>query len=66
MNRNTNINNISGNWRHDPSHRQGVRYNNAKVASEFGKGNQVRGGDRQSGGRPRPATATVVGAGDRR
>ena len=47
INRSTNINNISGNWRHDPSHRKGVRYNNANVANQFGKGNQVRGGDRQ-------------------
>jgi hypothetical protein len=45
INRSTNINNIgSGNWQHNPQHRQGVRYNNANVANQFGKGNQVRGG----------------------
>ena len=49
VNRSTNINNINvgnrgGNWQHNPQHRQGVRYNNANVANQFGKGNQVRGG----------------------
>ena len=42
--------NRNGNWRHDPSHRQGVRYSNANVANQFGKGNQVRGGERQTAG----------------
>jgi Protein of unknown function (DUF3300) len=37
VNRNANINNISGNnWVHNPVHRQGVRYNNANVAAKFG------------------------------
>src|SRR3954467_10814068 len=48
VNRTSNINNINagGNrtWQHNPQHRQGVRYNNANVANQFGKGNQVRGG----------------------
>jgi hypothetical protein len=49
VNRSTNINNINagnrgGNWQHNPQHRQGVRYGNANVATQFGKGNQVRGG----------------------
>ncbi len=47
INRSTNINNINvGNrtWQHNPQHRQGVRYSNANVANQFGKGNQVRGG----------------------
>ena len=51
MNRNTNINNISGNWKHDPSHRQGVRYNNSNVASSSARA--TRGGDRQNARRPR-------------
>ena len=42
--------NRNGNWRHDPAHRQGVRYSNANVANQFGKGNQVRGGERQAAG----------------
>src|SRR6185436_9637301 len=49
INRSTNINNINvgnrgGTWQHNPQHRQGVRYSNANVANQFGKGNQVRGG----------------------
>ncbi|MGB7259924.1 MAG: DUF3300 domain-containing protein, partial [Pseudolabrys sp.] len=42
INRQTNINNINNNWRHNPAHRQGVRYNNAKVANQFNRGNAVR------------------------
>ena len=69
----------NGNWRHDPSHRQGVRYNNANVANQFGKGNQVRGGERQTVGdrgrgrrrrsrrrsRRRPAEAVIALAGQK-
>jgi hypothetical protein len=37
VNRNVNINNISGNnWNHNPAHRGGVRYNNTNVAAKFG------------------------------
>jgi Protein of unknown function (DUF3300) len=38
VNRTTNINNIgnNNNWTHNPAHRQGVRYNNANVATKFG------------------------------
>ena len=44
VNRQININNINANnnWRHDPGHRQGVRYNNRDVANRFGKGNDIR------------------------
>ena len=48
----TNINNIgnrSGNtWQHNPSHRQGVRYNNANVQQRFGN-NNLRAGAGQRG-----------------
>ena len=48
VNRQVNVNNQmvnrSGNWQHDPSHRQGVRYNNANVANQFGKGNAAHAG----------------------
>jgi len=33
------INNIGNNWQHNPSHRQGVRYNNANVQQRFGNNN---------------------------
>jgi hypothetical protein len=44
VNRQINVNNINANnnWRHDPAHRQGVRYNNRDVANRFGKGNELR------------------------
>ncbi|HLX14248.1 MAG TPA: DUF3300 domain-containing protein [Bradyrhizobium sp.] len=32
-------NNIGNNWQHNPSHRQGVRYNNANVQQKFGNNN---------------------------
>jgi hypothetical protein len=32
-----------GNWQHNPSHRQGVRYNNTNVQQRFGN-NNIRGG----------------------
>lgn len=46
INRQVNINNINinNNWRHDPAHRQGIRYNNRDVANRFGKGNDIRNG----------------------
>lgn len=42
VNRNINVNNINNNWRHNPAHRQGVRYNNQNVANQFNRGNNVR------------------------
>jgi hypothetical protein len=71
INRSNTINNIGNNWRHNPAHRQGVRYANANVAQRFGNndlkagaGNRMdyRGRDGQqarSPGQDRP------GAGDR-
>ena len=51
--------NRGGNWQHNPQHRQGVRYNNANVANQYGKGNQVRGGAaRGPDGLPRPRRRT--------
>src|SRR6476661_2669471 len=47
INRPVNINNINvgNNWKHNPVHRQGVRYANANVAQKFGGGrNTVAGG----------------------
>jgi hypothetical protein len=37
------INNIGNNWQHNPSHRQGVRYNNANVQQRFGNNNLKAG-----------------------
>jgi hypothetical protein len=40
-------NNIGNNWQHNPTHRQGVRYNNAGVQQKFGNNNLRAGaGDR--------------------
>ncbi len=36
-------NNIGNNWQHNPSHRQGVKYNNANVANRFGNNNMKAG-----------------------
>jgi hypothetical protein len=43
INRNVNINNIGNNWQHNPTHRQGVKYNNPSVQQKFGN-NNIRGG----------------------
>jgi hypothetical protein len=43
VNRPVNINNIGNNWHHNPTHRQGVRYNNSSVQQKFGN-NNIRGG----------------------
>ena len=73
------INNIGNNWQHNPSHRQGVRYNNANVQQRFGNNNlkagvsnrmDFRGRDGQQVLRPgqdRPGAGDRVGdrAGDR-
>jgi hypothetical protein len=65
FNRTTNIGNS---WQHNPSHRQGVRYNNTNVAQKFGNNNlkagaadrmDFRGRDGQQVLKDRP------GAGDR-
>src|SRR5712671_2026132 len=37
------VNNIGNNWQHNPSHRQGVRYNNANVQQRFGNNNLKAG-----------------------
>src|SRR5712672_2903626 len=37
------ISNIGNNWQHNPSHRQGVRYNNANVQQRFGNNNLKAG-----------------------
>ena len=43
VNRNVNVNNANiNNWRHNPDHRHGVRYNNQNVANQFNRGNNVR------------------------
>ena len=72
--RNTNIN--TG-WQHNPSHRQGVRYNNANVQQRFGNNNlkagvsnrmDFRGRDGQQVLRPeqnRPGARDRVGSGNR-
>jgi hypothetical protein len=56
----TNINNIGnrvGNtWQHNPTHRRGVRYNNANVQQRFGNAN------RRAGGQERPNLGGHVGA----
>ena len=44
INRPVNINNIGNNWQHNPSHRHGVKYNNANVQQRFGN-NNIRGGN---------------------
>jgi Protein of unknown function (DUF3300)/Chaperone of endosialidase len=73
------INNIGNNWQHNPSHRQGVRYNNANVQQRFGNNNlkagvsnrmDFRGRDGQQVLRPgqdRPGAGDRVGdrGGDR-
>ena len=78
VNRSNTINNIGGNWQHNPAHRQGVRYNNAAVQQRFGNNAQragsanrmdFRGRDGQQVLRPgqgdRPGTGDRAGAGDR-
>jgi Protein of unknown function (DUF3300) len=81
VNRPVNINNIgsNNNWTHNPSHRQGVRYNNSNVAQKFG-GNRAgniaggaqnrmdfrgRGGQQvlNPGGSNRPGGGDRAGAG---
>jgi hypothetical protein len=71
------INNIGNNWQHNPSHRQGVRYNNANVQQRFGNNNlkagvsnrmDFRGRGGQQVLRPeqnRPGAGDRVGSGDR-
>jgi len=71
------INNIGNNWQHNPSHRQGVRYNNANVQQRFGNNNlkagvsnrmDFRGRDGQQVLRPeqnRPGARDRVGSGNR-
>jgi hypothetical protein len=41
-NRPVNINNIGNNWQHRPEHRHGVKYNNANVRQQFGRGDAGR------------------------
>ena len=77
INRYNKINNIGNNWQHNPSHRQGVRYNNANVQQRFGNNNpkagvsnrmDFRGRDGQQVLRPeqnRPGAGDRVGSGDR-
>src|SRR6476620_8035563 len=79
INRYNKINNIGNNWQHNPSHRQGVRYNNANVQQRFGNNNlkagvsnrmDFRGRDGQQVLRPgqdRPGAGDRVGdrGGDR-
>jgi Protein of unknown function (DUF3300) len=77
INRYNKINNIGNNWQHNPSHRQGVRYNNANVQQRFGNDNlkagvsnrmDFRGRDGQQVLRPeqnRPGGSDRVGSGDR-
>src|SRR3954447_4962323 len=80
-NRNVYINhrttNIGNAWQHNPSHRQGVRYNNANVQQRFGNSNlkagaadrmDFRGRDgQQKPGQDRPGAGDRAGerAGDR-
>ncbi|WOH62606.1 DUF3300 domain-containing protein [Bradyrhizobium sp. BWC-3-1] len=80
-NRNVYINhrttNIGTGWQHNPSHRQGVRYNNANVQQRFGNSNlkagaadrmDFRGRDGQQvlkPGQDRPGGADRAGPGDR-
>jgi hypothetical protein len=77
INRYNKINNIGNNWQHNPSHRQGVRYNNANVQQRFGNNNlkagvsnrmDFRGRDGQQVLRPeqnRPGARDRVGSGNR-
>ncbi len=78
VNRNINNINVNNNWRHDVNHRHGVRYNNANVAQQFGKGNRPgadnrmdfrgRGGEqvlRPGGDRPGPGGDRPGAGGDR-
>ncbi len=63
----TNINNIGntvGNkWQHNPTHRQGVRYNNASVQQRFGNNNLRAGAGQRTDFRGHAAAAAVGGAG---
>jgi hypothetical protein len=45
----------SGNWKHDPSHRQGVAYKDSATAKQYGQG----------GGRQTPSSNEARGYGDR-
>jgi uncharacterized protein DUF3300 len=67
INRQVNINNINvnnNNWRHNPDHRGGVRYNNDKVAKEFGQHRQ--GGDQRMDFRGRDGKQVLNPSNDRR
>ncbi len=57
----TNINNIGNNvgnnWQHNPTHRQGVRYNNASVQQRFGNNNMRAGAGQRADFRGHVAAA---------
>jgi hypothetical protein len=65
------INNIGNNWQHNPSHRQGVRYNNANVQQRFGNNNLKAGASNRMDFRGRDGQQVLrpgqdrPGAGDR-
>jgi hypothetical protein len=60
----TNINNIGNNWQHNPSHRLGVKYNNANVQQRFGDANRRAGaGQRGNGNLGGHLGAAAIGAG---
>ena len=71
INRSNTINNIGNNWQHNPSHRQGVRYNNANVQQKFGNNNLRAGASDRMDYRGRDGKDVLnpgkdrAGAGDR-
>src|SRR4051812_19743211 len=71
-NRNVYINhrttNIGNGWQHNPSHRQGVRYNNANIQQRFGNSNLKAGAGGRTDFRGRDGQQVLrpnQGAGDR-
>jgi hypothetical protein len=69
INRPVNINNVNtrvNNWTHNPTHRQGVRYNNANVSQKFGGNRNVGGGaQNRMDFRGRTGGERAVGGGNR-
>lgn len=69
-NRNVYINhrttNIGNGWQHNPSHRQGVRYNNANVQQRFGNSNLKAGAADRMVPRPRRTAGLEAGTGPAR
>ena len=64
-NRTNNINISGNNWQHNPTHRGGVRYNNASVQQRFGNNNVRTGANQRLDFRGRGGEQVLKPGGDR-